>query len=279
MKYQEMIVGKQPYYVNVGDTGFIEDHRHPELELCYCVEGSCTYRIGGNAYTLKKNDLAVVGSMVSHSVDACRSPDIFTLVIEISPVLLMEFFEQFSRAVFPDPVKHIERCDPQIRELLEETVQLCQNRTDLTELLIKGNLYKLSAYIYRAFAKERVAGQPSTSFREISKVELAMEMIRNRYAEPLSVAYVASVCQYSESNFCKIFKKITGATFHDILNRRRVENACVLLKESNNTIAEIGLHVGLGDAKTFCRVFKKYTGYTPGGFRNNSSVSLKDFHL
>jgi YesN/AraC family two-component response regulator len=72
---------------------------------------------------------------------------------------------------------------------------------------------------------------------------------------------------YSKSNFCRVFKRITGNTFHDILNQRRVEVAGFLLVQTNLDLEEIAQQVGFLDAKCFCRVFKKYTGKTPGTYR------------
>jgi len=77
----------------------------------------------------------------------------------------------------------------------------------------------------------------------------------------------AAVTGYGKSNFCKIFKNITGETFHDALNRRRVENACFYLRETAVTVTDIAPLTGFSDAKTLCRVFKAVTGMSPGQYR------------
>ncbi len=279
MIYEDMIVGKRPYYVNFGRAAAYKVHRHPELEINLCVEGSYDLQLDKTQYTMSKNHLAIIGSMISHTRTVPEDSDALSFSIEISPVLLLEFFEPFSNAVFPNPVFSLSDCNPKLSELIYETYQLCQNRTGLTELLINGNLYKICYYIYEEFIQQTANNQRPENFRDIQKVEEAIALIHTHYAQPLTLKYVASHVQYSEGHFCRIFKKITGITFHNALNRCRVKNACCLLKETTRSISEIALQVGFTDTKTFCCVFKQYTGYTPRNFRKDASLSLASFHI
>jgi len=53
----------------------------------------------------------------------------------------------------------------------------------------------------------------------------------------------------------------------ECLNKTRVENAKVLLRESDASIENISVSVGILSARSFARVFKKYEGMTPGEYR------------
>ena len=79
----------------------------------------------------------------------------------------------------------------------------------------------------------------------------------------------ADLAGYGKSNFCKIFKAITGDTFHNVLNRHRIENAYMYLSETDMTVADIGSEVGFSDTKSFCRVFKSIIGSTAGEYRRS----------
>lgn len=274
MQYQSMLIGNQPYYVSRGQAKACHEHRHPEIEFSFCANESYSLLINNTQYTIPKNHLAIIGPMISHSMLASDNPDVLVLTIEISPVLLMDFFEPFSKVDFPSPVFSLVNCDPRLSDLLYETLELCRDRTGLTEMMIKGNLYKICYYIYEEFIRSTDSRQKSKAFRDIQKVEEAIGLIHSQYAQPLTVKYVAAHVQYSESQFCRVFKNITGITFHCALNRCRVKNACCLLKETTNPISEIALLVGFTDTKTFCYVFKQYTGYTPKIFRNDDTLSL-----
>lgn len=279
MIYQDMLVGTHPYYVALGSGDAYSEHRHPEIELNLCISGSYELLIGQTKYVMTPNHLALMGSMVSHSRISPKNPDILSLSIEISPLLLMEFWEPFSKAVFPSPIYSLDQCDPQLSELLYEIVDSCQNRTEMGDLMINGNVYKICYYIYEHFIQKPGSRQTPTTFGDVQKIKKAIELIHNQYTQPLTLKDVAAYVQYSESHFCRVFKYVTGITFHEMLNRYRIRNACYLLKETTKPVSEIALQVGFADSKTFCYVFKQHTGHTPRTFRNDGTLSLSDFRL
>ena len=95
-------------------------------------------------------------------------------------------------------------------------------------------------------------------------------MIYYDYASPLTLDDAASATGYGKSNFCKIFKEITGDTFHNVLNRQRIQSACDLLKETNLPISDIAIQIGFGEPKTFCRIFRSITDMTPRDYRKKN---------
>ena len=112
-----------------------------------------------------------------------------------------------------------------------------------------------------------ISADVAKDMKAVSNIDKALELISKSYAEPLTVDMAAEITGYGKSNFCKIFKSIVGDTFHNILNRKRIENAIVYLEETAMPIAEIAVAVGFTDVKSFCRVFKSITGKTAGEAR------------
>ena len=104
------------------------------------------------------------------------------------------------------------------------------------------------------------------------KIGLALDMIYNRYFDDLTVDEVSAVCGYSKSSFCRVFKAVTGDTFHNTLNRHRVEIAGDMLRATRLPVEKIAEQIGYPDAKSFCRVFKRITGVSAGSYRKNKSV-------
>jgi transcriptional regulator GlxA family with amidase domain len=154
-----------------------------------------------------------------------------------------------------------------ILELFMECAEVIREGRALSDLCIKGNIYKIFAYLFdrREEAAETEGG--GADYLKIENVEKALELIYYNYKEALSVEYVATLTGYSKSNFCKIFKKVVGESFHQALNRQRVNNAAGLLSATDMAIADIALEVGFSEAKAFCRVFKSIYGVTPGQYR------------
>lgn len=268
MLYQKLLVGERPYCVRVGGHDVFCEHRHPDLELSYCMEGEYSLRIGDETYLMQKGDFAVVGSMVVHAYDGKWAENV-GLNIEVGPTFLGEFFEAFAKIGLREPILR-PTVGGELHALLEETAQLSRTGEAFSELQIKGNLYKICSHILKNFPMDE---RSARDLRGVAGIERALAMIRTRYAEPLKLGAVAAENGYRESNFCKMFKSITGETFHASLNRRRVEVACIHLADSNDTVESIAQQVGFGDSKSFCRVFKSLVGVTPNTYRRQKTAN------
>lgn len=272
MNYQKLLVGKEPYYVAVGRSGAFAVHRHPEIELSYCLRGWFEMSIDNQKYILQQGDIAVVNPMSSHEFfgadSACEK-----ITIEVGPVFLGEHFDLFLRtnaSGYVFRLKCEESKDEVYQELitcLEKTAQVYNQRPDFYSLHIKSNIYKISALILQLIARQKLGAVDTKNLRDIEKIDRALNFIYNNYAENLSIETVSEACGYSKSNFCKIFRNVVGDTFHNVLNQHRIEIACLHLKEENVSVDKLSQMVGFADAKSFCRVFKKVMGETSGSFK------------
>lgn len=88
-----------------------------------------------------------------------------------------------------------------------------------------------------------------------------------RFAEPLDIAELARVAHTSEAHFIRTFKATFGETPHRYLQRRRLERAMHLLRESDRPVTEISLEVGFNSLGTFSRTFRDIIGVTPSQYR------------
>lgn len=87
------------------------------------------------------------------------------------------------------------------------------------------------------------------------------------YAEPLDVRTVAAVAHVSEAHFIRTFRSVFGETPHRYLQRRRVERAMFLLRETDRSITDICFDVGFTSLGTFSRTFRQIVGETPSAYR------------
>lgn len=67
----------------------------------------------------------------------------------------------------------------------------------------------------------------------------------------------------SRTAFCNLFKKLRGETFIDYLNRRKVSDACRMLRNGKHTLRDVCEACGFGSLTYFIRVFGKTMGETP----------------
>lgn len=272
MLYQKLLMKEHPYSVTVWNVDKFEKHRHPDIELNFCLKGCYTIKINHNTYTMKEGDLAISLPMFSHEIICRENTFAKSLTIVVGTTLLSEYFEYFCKTDITDYHFHLDsKNNKALYDLLCETAGLRENPSDYSELIIRGNLHKICALVLENFIATQKTEDISKSLRAVSNIEKALELIYHHFTEELRIEDVANLCGYSKSNFCKNFKNITGTTFHNFLNEHRVRVAQDLLNETNSSIEEIAIESGFPDSKSLCRVFKKVTNSTPGEYRRNGS--------
>ena len=89
-------------------------------------------------------------------------------------------------------------------------------------------------------------------------------------AQPLLAAEVAAGLGMSESRFSRFFKRATGNTFTDFVNRVRIQRACQLLMESARPVGHVCFDVGFNNLANFNRRFLAIKGLTPTEFRRQA---------
>jgi AraC-like DNA-binding protein len=95
----------------------------------------------------------------------------------------------------------------------------------------------------------------------------ARDAMDRAYAEPLDIAAVAAVAHVSQAHFIRTFRAVFGETPHRYLQRRRVERAMFLLRETDRSVTDICLDVGFNSLGTFSRTFRDIVGDTPSDYR------------
>ena len=87
------------------------------------------------------------------------------------------------------------------------------------------------------------------------------------YDKPLDVPALARIALTSEAHFIRTFKQTFGETPHRYLQRRRLERAMALLRETERPVTEICLDVGFASLGSFSRTFTKVVGMSPTAYR------------
>src|ERR1044072_4871108 len=100
----------------------------------------------------------------------------------------------------------------------------------------------------------------------------ARDAIDRAYAEPLLIAALAQVASVSEAHFIRTFRSTFGETPHRYLQRRRVERAMFMLRETGRSVPDVCLEAGFASLGTFSRTFKEIVGTTPREYRARGTV-------
>ena len=97
----------------------------------------------------------------------------------------------------------------------------------------------------------------------------ARDAMDRAYAGQLDIPALAKVASVSEAHFVRTFRATFGETPHRYLQRRRIERAMFLLRESDRSITDVCFEVGFNSLGTFSRTFHEIVGQTPIAYRAN----------
>ncbi|MBZ4320866.1 helix-turn-helix domain-containing protein [Streptomyces huiliensis] len=98
----------------------------------------------------------------------------------------------------------------------------------------------------------------------------ARDAMDRAYAEPLDVPALARIAHVSEAHFIRVFRATFGETPHRYLQRRRVERAMSLLRDTDRSVTDICFEVGFGSPGTFSRTFRDIVGRSPRAYRKEA---------
>jgi AraC-like DNA-binding protein len=101
----------------------------------------------------------------------------------------------------------------------------------------------------------------------------ARDAMDRTYAQPLDVATLARIAHVSEAHFIRTFRATFGETPHRYLQRRRVERAMFLLRQTDRSVTDICFDVGFASLGTFSRTFRAIVGVSPSAYRRAAPVA------
>lgn len=132
----------------------------------------------------------------------------------------------------------------------------------------KDTYFKQLKFICHNLCKEMQKKKTCTQNKLIQKI---VSYIDEQYMNSnLGLALIASNFNISEGYVSTIFKGSMGINFADYVEKVRIDSACNLLENSNDTINTISEKVGYNSVQSFRRAFKKVKGISPKELRNMS---------
>lgn len=123
---------------------------------------------------------------------------------------------------------------------------------------------------FRLLSSTQLQGEDDATGLE--HINAIVSRITDHVAEPLSAASLAQEMGMTENRFSRFFRRATGNTFTDFVNRVRVNRACQLLMETERYITHIAYDVGFNNLANFNRRFLDIKGMTPSEYRKQAAA-------
>jgi len=260
-------------------NSLIRWHYHEEYELHLIVETSGKMFVGDYIGRFKPGNLVLTGPRLPHNWISTDTPP--------EGVPRRDFVLQFSGEPFTksaDLIPELKQAIPLlerakhgiefsgISELAEQRMKTIKNSTGLqrfSEFLTL--LSELSEHEdYQLLSNTQIQSfDDDASMNRLSEV---VDFLSANYASQFTMAEIAEKSGMDNSQFSRYFRRATGNTFTDFVNRLRINRACQLLMETDQYISNICFNVGFNNVANFNRRFVEIKKMTPREYRRQGQA-------
>jgi len=272
-------------------------HVHNFPQIIYCEQGGGSHRLGTQKWDVRAGDLFLIAPYEIHDADNLGARWVLQFTVDaIAPIgypfqtvatttiappsensLLSPPSENSLLSIYSNPLLlpflrlagtqsgyfHI---TSQKQPMWAQYLQSLQ-----TELHLKQPGYKEAARAYLTLILVEIARlapeRTAPPFQEQPLLAEVFGLIDARYAEPISLADVASAVGRSSSYLTTFVRRLTGRTVVEWITERRMAKARRLLLQTDASLSNICIQIGYRDTNGFIRLFRRLYGMTPGEWR------------
>ena len=259
-------------------------HTHNYVEFIYMCQGETVHIIDGQRITLKKGDLLFMNQHARQEILPAGEND-----IAVNFMILPDFFgTPFSMLEHEDSalkdflVSCLTKKDiggnflyfnvsgiTQIQNLMENLI--C-NMID--EKSSRGSDYKMINQVTMGLLFLNLLQHTDTIrvSRRSYEQEVMFRILRyidDEYKDASLGSFAKDIGE-DEYTLSRIIKKATGSTFKELLQNKRLNKACELLKNTDISIADISVLIGYDNTSFFHRLFRRKYDCSPRDYRIRS---------
>lgn len=246
-------------------------HYHPEWELTYICESSGIRSVGNSIQGYFPGELVLLGPNLPHCWKSNNNKKYLSksVFIQFDINLMGEgWIEKDEFAVIR---KMLNACKYGLKFNKKAALQGGISLLGLEELppvlrLIKilELLHELSSEKYELLSLGTHFNVNAIAFKRIGNI---MAFVEQNHQSKITAEQLSSLVYMTPVSFSKFFKKTFNKTFTSYLNEYRINKACELLKETENSIEQISFETGYLNLSFFHRQFKLITKKTPAQYR------------
>ncbi|MFD1989548.1 helix-turn-helix transcriptional regulator [Paenibacillus nicotianae] len=121
--------------------------------------------------------------------------------------------------------------------------------------------------------------QQDLFFQIDQRILLVNKFIENNYFMEISLQSLSELVGYNPVYLSNKYSSVLNISPMRHLQKIRMENALLLLKNTDNNISDIATAIGYLTASQFSAIFKKFYNFTPSQFRSTCKIKIEDSHF
>ena len=247
-------------------------HWQNSMELIFVKKGSGLVQVGLEPVTARAGDIFVLAPGMLHGLGQLpgETMEYENIIFEVellggsSDLCYRRYLLplQSGRLSLPSRLTPGRPCYDGALGCLRQLEDVNRDRVLGYELQVKGLLLSLLSLL---FAQSDTL--PPSENADTRRLKTILQYVTTHYAETLSVAEAAGVCQCSPSHFMRWFRQMTGQSFTEYLNACRLNAAAEALRSTDDTVLAVAERTGFKNLSYFNRAFKARFGLTPREYR------------
>ncbi len=254
-------------------------HRHNYIELVYMCEGSTTHFINDKKIILEKGELLFLSQNATQEIFEADESDIC-----VNFIILPEFFdttlamlgeeENLLRDFFVSCLRGNDSTIPYlhfkvsniipVQNLVENLIWTLTNKQSNKRSINKVTMGLLILQLLNNVDKMTI-GKDNLDQDILVKT---YEFVEENYKDG-ELTDLAEKLGYEISWLSRKIKDLTGQTYTEIVQSKRLGQSAFLLKNTNLSVSDIGFNVGYNNLSYFYKIFKERFGMSPKEYRIN----------
>ena len=225
-------------------------HLHSSYEFIVVTEGEMEVSVDGKSYTLFQEDALLIFPNQVHSLRTQNHSCHFLCIF--SPKLVQAYTKLVTSKIPTD------NCFRPDFYLVENLASLTPNDSIMN---VKGTLYSICAL----FDKNRTYIEKTSADEEL--ISRIFKFVENNFNGDCSLEALSKHTSYHYVYLSKYFKRCTGVSYTDYVNRYRINEACYILQNSSQSILQTAYDCGFDSLRSFNRNFKRIIGTSPSSYQ------------
>lgn len=257
------------------------EHGHNYMEFMYVFSGSITHLIGKETVTLERGDILFLNKHIRHSILRADTQDIglnfilsdaflqMTMQNGIGNPVLKSFIEEnFSQYGEGEYLYFKTKDNFPIRNLIDNLIYAVVKRSQ--ELY--GGLVSL-LFSYLSYYGDTLHNKSRFSSPDARFLKAVLGYLEGNY-RTATLCGLAEIMGYHEAYLSRRIRLVTGSSFRELLQEKRLACAANLLSTTNLTVENIIHAVGYENQSYFHRMFRARYGATPHRYRKEPTPSF-----
>ncbi len=248
-------------------------HFHNCLEIGYLYKGSGLYCVDDQFVPFKAPAIVLAPPNTPHAniVDEGATcgwkwlyVDPLQLLPQLSPRLANAISQYQHNLCGADCVLSAQE-HPKIFAVTELIIDEMEQNPQNYQSVVRELLYALFLMMLRV--SPTVPASEHYINTRLGCIAPAISYIAQNYMNDISIEELSRLCHISTSHFRRLFKQVLGWAPLDYLQVMRIDRACVLLYNCEQSVTDIGLQVGYPSPSSFSRQFRRIHGISPSQWR------------